>query len=89
MMSEIVGAYCTIRWNDPDPSEVSGNYFSFEDLPEGWDGDDNYVLPKSGMREDNVFYYCSESQLESMVRPEDKEADFTVLSIDEWKREVK
>ena len=83
-----VGAYATIRWNTDRPirdeSIQHGYYFSFEELPENYDVNDYYVLPLSGIPEENVFYFSSKSELLGMVNPEDYTSEFTVLEVTDW-----
>lgn len=85
-MTTNIGAYATIRWNDPNPSVMENYYFSFEELPDGWDVNDEYVLPLSGKREEDVFYFCTEAELLGMVNPNNHLAEFTVLEITGWER---
>jgi YHS domain-containing protein len=83
-----VGAYATIRWNTDRPirdeSIQHGYYFSFEELPENFDHNEDYVLPLAGIHEENVFYFSSQSELLGMVNPEDYTSEFTVLEITDW-----
>jgi len=76
-----IGAYATIRWVDLEVNH--GYYFSFEELPEDYDVNEYYVLP-SGIPEEKVFYFSSESELLGMVNPEDYTSEFTVLEITDW-----
>lgn len=77
-MSDKIGAYCTIRFNDTD-DEVSGCYFSLEDYDEVTE-----VTP-SGIRDENIFYYAdSPEQIVAMVGQDRRYGDFTILSIDDW-----
>jgi len=86
MSNDYVGAWCTIRWNDPRPEEREDCFFSFEELPEDFDTmeDYDYVLPKACIREDNVFYFCTQEELLGMGGAEDTESEFVVLSVQEW-----
>ena len=77
-MSNRIGAYCTIRFNNGG-GDVSSVLFSLETYDQEIDG------TASGIRDEDVFYYAdSEEQLLSMVDPANCEADFTILSIDDW-----
>lgn len=77
-MSNKIGAYCTIRFND-DENEVSGVLFSLETYDEAIDG------TASGIRDEDVFYYAdSPEQIVAMVGQNRRYGDFTILSIDDW-----
>ena len=77
-MNDVMGAYCTLRFNDGG-GEVSSVLFSFEMYDEALNG------TVSGIRDEDVFYYVdSKEQLLSMVDPANCDADFTILSIDDW-----
>ena len=79
----IIGAYATIRYNDTEASIRENYYFSFEELPEDFDME-SFTLPLSGKRDEEVFYYCSRSELLGMVNPQDHLSEFTVLEVTDW-----
>ena len=69
-----IGATCTIKWLD-DNQEVDGYYFSFGEYNEDNEPDHDSF----GVRDDNIFYYCSdEDSLKSYMT--EGSADFIVLS---------
>jgi hypothetical protein len=54
---DIIGIIATIRWRDS--GDISENlYISVEEFPEGAPEDD-YILPKAQIRDDQVFQYCN------------------------------
>lgn len=77
-MEKIIGATCTIRWNDTS-NDICEVYISFEDYNEDTE------ITDSGIPDDQVFYYAN--SLESLtVNPENTETDWSLLSIDSLNR---
>jgi hypothetical protein len=78
-MKKIIGATCTIRWNDTS-NDVVEVYISCEGYNEGTDATD------SGIADEYVFFYANDpASIEAIVDPNNTQTDWTILSIDGWK----
>lgn len=74
-MTNLIGAYCQIQWQD-DKRKVSGAYFSFEQ----YNPETNATT--SGIGDDKVFYYAdNEQELKKLMN--DNDGDFTIVEIEE------
>ena len=68
----LVGAWCSIRWNDSGKVSRNRYYFSFLDYPNDYDFDEE------------VFYNTTEKELKQFLKSKKYVDEFKVISIDEY-----
>jgi hypothetical protein len=74
--AELIGVLVTIRWRDS--GDISENlYISIEEFPEGAPEDD-YILPKAQIRDDQVFQYYELIELAETLENDDN-PDYEIL----------
>jgi hypothetical protein len=77
-MTNKIGAFCTILWNDT--GDISdGCIFSFEDYNPETD------LTANGLVDSDIFFYANSAEsLLAMLKNPNANADFSLVSIDDW-----
>jgi hypothetical protein len=77
--AELIGVFATIRWRDS--GDISENlYISVEEFPEGAPEDD-YILPKAQIRDDQVFQYFDVIELAETIANNDN-PDYEILDFE-------